>query len=167
MSNTSLFNFKGHDVRTVEIGGQPWFVGADVCDCLGLRPAPSNGSYQNHHKRLAGVDLNLSTVQQPNGQRIRMALVSESGLYKLVLRSDKPEAKDSQNWVTRIVLPAIRKDGGYVQGEEHVPSGAMTEITLSSARVIGAASRLRTGNFAPQPVPRHQPWPSLALPDVP
>jgi prophage antirepressor-like protein len=47
-----------------------------------------------------------------------MRLISESGLYKLVLRSDKPEAKAFQDWVTRTVLPAVRKDGAYVAGEE-------------------------------------------------
>ncbi|WQP07344.1 hypothetical protein U8C45_16845 [Sinorhizobium meliloti] len=46
------------------------------------------------------------------------------------MRSDKPEAKEFQNWVTRVVLPAIRKDGGYIHGEEHVVSGAMTEDEL-------------------------------------
>lgn len=64
-----------------------------------------------------------------------MSVVSESGLYKLVMRSDKPEAKDCQNWVTRVVLPAIRKDGSYIQGEEHVVSerhvaGVMSEDEL-------------------------------------
>lgn len=47
-----------------------------------------------------------------------MKLISESGLYKLILRSDKPQARLFQNWVTRDVLPAIRKDGAYVMGEE-------------------------------------------------
>ena len=45
-------------------------------------------------------------------------IISESGLYKLIMRSDKPEAKGFQDWVTKVVLPAIRKDGGYVQGEQ-------------------------------------------------
>lgn len=50
-------------------------------------------------------------------------LISESGLYKLVLRSDKPEAKPFQDWGTKVVLPAIRKDGGHVLGEEKVVTG--------------------------------------------
>ena len=52
--------------------------------------------------------------------------VSESGLYKLVMRSDKPEAKAFQKWVTRTVLPAIRRDGGYVAGEN---GGDVTEVS--------------------------------------
>ena len=46
-------------------------------------------------------------------------IVSESGLYKLILRSDRPEAKRFQDWVTCDVLPAIRKDGGYILGDAH------------------------------------------------
>ncbi|WP_418314504.1 Bro-N domain-containing protein [Roseomonas gilardii] len=52
-----------------------------------------------------------------------LALISESGLYKLIMRSDKPQARAFQDWVTRDVLPAIRKDGMYVMGEEKVRSG--------------------------------------------
>lgn len=51
-------------------------------------------------------------------------LISESGLYKLTMRSDKPEAHQFQDWVTREVLPAIPKDGMYVAGEEKVKTGA-------------------------------------------
>ena len=56
------------------------------------------------------------------GARV-VALISESGLYKLVMRSDKPEAREFQDWVTRVVLPAIRKDGAYIQGEAKVVTG--------------------------------------------
>ncbi|MDQ7835598.1 MAG: BRO family protein [Humidesulfovibrio sp.] len=53
----------------------------------------------------------------------KVAVISESGLYKLIMRSDKPAAKRFQNWVTREVLPALRKDGMYVMGEEKVKTG--------------------------------------------
>lgn len=56
-----------------------------------------------------------------------MVTILENGLYKLIMRSDKPEARDFQNWVTRVVLPAIRKDGAYIIGEEKVSSGEMDE----------------------------------------
>jgi hypothetical protein len=62
-----------------------------------------------------------------------LVCVSESGLYKLIMRSDKPEAKDFQDWVTRVVLPAIRKDGGYVMGEEKVATGEK-QVFLSVVR---------------------------------
>lgn len=63
-------------------------------------------------------------------------IISESGLYKVATRSDKPEARKFQDWVTRDVLPAIRKDGEYIQGEEKakiVPSEGLPEIRLTFA----------------------------------
>ncbi len=61
-----------------------------------------------------------------------LTLISESGLYKLIMRSDKPEAKSFQNWVTRDVLPAIRKDDMYVQGEEKVKTGEAAFLSFLS-----------------------------------
>lgn len=61
------------------------------------------------------------------GRASRLAFDSESGLYKLIMRSDKPEARKFQDWVTREVLPAIRKDGLYVAGEEKVRTGGISE----------------------------------------
>ncbi|ROM37140.1 hypothetical protein BK646_19235 [Pseudomonas protegens] len=57
-------------------------------------------------------------------------ILAESGVYKLVMRSNKPEAKAFQDWVTRVVLPAIRKDGAYVMGEEKVATGELSEDEL-------------------------------------
>ncbi len=98
--------------------GVPWFVAADVCKILGL----TNTTVALHHLAPAEktkADLGMRG-QWPN-------LISESGLYKLVMRSDKPEARQFQDWVTRDVLPAIRKDGAYIMGEEKVASGEMDE----------------------------------------
>ncbi len=63
-------------------------------------------------------------------------IISEAGLYKLVMRSDKPEARAFQDWVCGVVLPAIRKDGAYIQGEEKVATGEMSEdefVVLTAA----------------------------------
>lgn len=57
----------------------------------------------------------------------RITLISESGLYKLIMRSDKPEAKEFQDWVTKTVLPANRKDGVDIMGGEKVATGKMSE----------------------------------------
>lgn len=72
--------------------------------------------------------------QQSLGLRGRAPwLVNESGFYKLVLKSRKPEARKFQDWVTGVVLPAIRKDGGYIVGEEKVATGEMTPSPNESA----------------------------------
>ncbi|WP_394116904.1 BRO-N domain-containing protein [Xanthobacter lutulentifluminis] len=102
-------------MRVVDIGGEPWFVAADVCRALGMRADATNGSFQNHYRRLATDERRSSP---PSVLITRGTLISESGLYKLILRSDKPQAKPFQDWVTRVVLPAIRKDGGYIVGED-------------------------------------------------
>ena len=76
---------------------------------------------------MSGSVEKLFAFRQPS-----LLSVSESGLYKLIMRSRKPEAKKFQNWVTGTVLPAIRKDGLYVRGEEKVSAGEMDleELTL-------------------------------------
>ena len=77
------------------------------------------------------LDTSELTVKKIEGFRgTGVSLVSESGLYKLVLRSNKPEAKPFQDWVTKTVLPAIRKDGAYIMGEEKVATGEMSEDEL-------------------------------------
>lgn len=131
MSQVQKFNFGLMDLRVIELDGQLWFVLKDVCDALGLRPTPSNGSYQVHYKRLAKTELSVAVLRlPPNGQTTRYKLVNESGLYKFVMRSDKPQARAFQDWVTRVVLPAIRKDGAYVLGKEKVATGEMDEDEL-------------------------------------
>ena len=130
MNQVQTFGFGLVDLRVVELDGQSWFVAGDVCVCLGL-VAAGNRSCQNHYRRLAPDELSIATVELANGLTMRKSkLISESGLYKLVMRSRKPEAKAFQEWVTRVVLPAIRKDGAYVMGEEKVATGELSEDEL-------------------------------------
>ena len=107
MEDLRTWNFEDHEVRTVEIDGEPWFVGKDVATVLG---------YQNGSKALSDhVDeedkLNnesLSSLGQRGGW-----LINESGLYSLILSSKLPNAKAFKRWVTSEVLPTIRKTGSY------------------------------------------------------
>lgn len=81
----------------------------------------------------------------------KMKIISESALYKLIMRSDKPEAKVFQDWVTRDVLPAIRKDGMYVKDEEKVLTGELSleEMTLKVLEGLQSkVSRLTAENDA-------------------
>lgn len=131
MNQVQNFTFGLMNIRVIEQEGQPWFVAADVCECLGLKADNQNRSYQNHYRRLAQDELSLGRVRPASGRGTSTAkLISESGLYKLVMRSNKPEAKAFQDWVTRVVLPAIRKDGAYVMGEEKVATGELSEDEL-------------------------------------
>lgn len=140
MSNqVSLFKFEnGAEVRVVHDGGSLWFVAKDVCEVLGLTDD------RNHLKKLADDERriiqrsNVNLVYGSSFPNRGANCVSESGLYKLIMRSDKPEARVFQDWVTGTVLPAIRKDGAYVMGEEKVVTGELDEdaIILKAMQIL-------------------------------
>jgi len=107
-------------ILTVEIDGAPWFVAADICRVLGRT---------NPTMALRALDSDEQTLIRNEGQGRGGApswkAINESGLYRMVVRSTKPEVRKFQDWVTREVLPAIRKGGAYVMGEEGKPSGTL------------------------------------------
>lgn len=95
-------------IRVVEQNGEPWFVAADVCRALGLGWDKTNRVYApSRLMRHLRPDEKASNQIANSGQK--KILVTESGLYRLVMRSDKAEARAFQDWVTRDVLPALRK----------------------------------------------------------
>ena len=102
-----VFNFEKQDVRVVMKGGEPWWVAKDICDILELN---------NITEALRGLDTDelTSEILKSGGQGREMRLVSESGVYTLIMRSNKPEAKRFRKWVTSEVLPTIRKHGAYL-----------------------------------------------------
>lgn len=110
----NTFDFQGHTLRTIDRDGEPWFCGADILTIL-YGYAAGIGS---HYRK-------LDADEQAKVKRIHLGMkagrdvtvVSESGLYKLIMRSDKPQAREFQNWVTRDVLPSIRRTGGYLLNE--------------------------------------------------
>lgn len=88
--------------------GEPWFVARDVCEVLGFAKNPCNRSYGNHLARLEKSEVRvhlLATTRLGRVAHRKQQIVSESGLYKLIMRSDKPQAKAFQDWVTKEVLP--------------------------------------------------------------
>lgn len=103
---TFVFPVSNHEVRSLTIDGEPWFVAKDVCDVLEL----GNVSAALH--RLDVTEKGINSIDTPGGAQ-RMGIVSESGLYTLIIRSDKPNAVDFRRWVTGEVLPSIRRTGSY------------------------------------------------------
>ena len=127
MSNAlQVFSYNGNNVRTVEKNGDIWFVAKDVCDVLGL------GNVTEALRNLDDDEL-TSEILNSGGQGREMRLMSESGVYALVLRSNKPEAKNFSRWVRKEVLPQIRKTGQFSINHEQpaLPSGV-----LDGARLI-------------------------------
>ncbi|NOD31489.1 BRO-N domain-containing protein [Ruegeria atlantica] len=104
-------------IRVVEIDGNPWFVARDVYLVLFGRTTSINSAkaLSSNEKRVLlkrGLSATDALTSLFTGTQYRLALVSESGLYKIIMRSNKPEAHAFQNWVTQVVLPSIHKDGG-------------------------------------------------------
>jgi prophage antirepressor-like protein len=100
------FDFNGFEVRTLGTWDAPLFVAADVCAALGIVDV------SNACKNLDDDEKGAATVRTPGGNQELLA-VSESGLYSLILRSRKPQAKNFKKWITSEVIPSIRKTGSY------------------------------------------------------
>ncbi|MER5388357.1 BRO family protein [Saccharopolyspora sp. NPDC002686] len=103
---TTLWDYHGARVRTVVLGGEPWFVAADVCAVLGYAHTASA------LRGLRPAEKGVRRVHTPGGEQ-DVTLINEPGLYRLVMRSNRPEAEAFQDWVTGEVLPAIRRTGRY------------------------------------------------------
>lgn len=132
--------FKSSEFGTIramrDTNGEPWFVAKDVCDALGVA---------TNHLREQGRGLDddeVSTLPNWEGKGAAPLIVSEAGLYSLVLKSRKPEAKRFRRWVTHDVLPALRRDGAYVASD-----GTEDDATLM-ARALIAAERTIERNKA-------------------
>ena len=111
-SALKLFENPQFRVRVIMRCAEPWFVAKDACDCLTL--TDTNKACQNlddDEKQVVTRDFDPELFSESKAQAI--TLVSESGLYTLIMRSNKPEAKVFRKWVTSEVLPSIRKTGGY------------------------------------------------------
>lgn len=100
------FPFTGAQVRAVLIDGEPWFVAADVCAILGY--AHQGSALRMLRDRQKGEH----PMHTPGGLQ-DLKVISEPGLYRLVMRSNRPDAEAFQDWVTDVVLPEIRRTGGY------------------------------------------------------
>ena len=101
-----VWNYESSEIRTVQINGEPWFVLSDVCKVLEL------SSPHKVAERLDGDEKGRNQIPTLGGVQ-EMTVVNESGLYAVILRSDKPQAKPFRKWVTSEVLPSIRKHGSY------------------------------------------------------
>lgn len=111
------FDFRGASLRTLtDEEGEPWFIAKDVCDILGMSN-PSMAVIALDKDEVAQIDPK-DYLGSENRSNQAVNIVSEPGLYKLIMRSRKPEAKEFQRWVTHEVLPQIRKTGGYIPTSE-------------------------------------------------
>lgn len=131
MNEITSWNYEGAEVRTVQIDGEPWFVLADICRELEI----SNSRMVS--ERLESDEL-MSAKLTSGGQRREMTIINESGLYTVILRSDKPQAKPFRKWVTSVVLPSIRKHGAYMTDQ------ALEKALTNPDFLIQLATQLKT-----------------------
>lgn len=115
--NVRQFEFHNIMLRVLEDKHQSWFVARDICQALDFQTNVTVYLKKLDRDEVRRVSRNVLDMR-PGGRPV--PVVSESGLYKLIMRADSPAAKEFQDWVTRAVLPAVRRDGMYVQGEETV-----------------------------------------------
>lgn len=106
-----IFNYNEKQIRTVTIDCEPWFVLKDVCVALGI------ANDRNVAARLDEDEKGVRLIDTPGGKQ-QMSVINESGLYHVMLRSDKEVAKPFRKWITADVLPTMRKTGGYVANED-------------------------------------------------
>lgn len=110
MNELLMLNYNETDIRTIEREDGLWWVLADVCKVLGLSDTGKTA------ERLESDELTRTKLVS-GGQEREMYIINESGLYNVIIRSDKPEAVPFRRWVTHEVLPSIRKHGAYMTPE--------------------------------------------------
>jgi prophage antirepressor-like protein len=118
------------ELRTVEISGEPWFVGKDVATALGY--SDTFGALKKHVDAADKQNCQNDSFDTPRG----MTIINESGLYSLILSSKLPSAKEFKHWVTAEVLPSIRKNGAYIRNQENMTPAEIVARGLIAAQKI-------------------------------
>ena len=137
------FDFNERAVRCIMKDGEPWWVAKDVCDVLGIQNARDAISVLDEDERNT-VGISDGIRGNPN-----MNIISESGLYTLILRSNKPEARPFRRWVTHEVLPVLRKTGSYSLDENLMRLIKLSRGNVSKAfmeRLVSKAAGLAGGH---------------------
>lgn len=131
-----LQQFQGHSIRIVQENGETRFVLKDLCAVLGL------GTPAAVAKRLDEDEKGMNLIHTPGGEQ-RLVTVNESGLYAVILRSDKPVAREFRKWVTNEVLPALRQTGTYTiqQAAPALDLAPLQQIVNLTAAAINASEQ--------------------------
>lgn len=148
MNELKVFNYQSNEVRTVMKSGEPWFVLKDVCGVLGVI------DHKSVVRRLDDDEKGVAQILPLSGKGgvQETTIINESGLYNVILRSDKPEAKPFRKWVTSEVLPSIRKTGQYsTNAISDSTRQALAEAKLNNSRARVASVWLKIAKDNPIP----------------
>ncbi|MER7765919.1 Bro-N domain-containing protein [Kitasatospora sp. NPDC096140] len=156
----SSFPVTGQPIRVVMIDGEPWFATADVCRVMGRRnPATAVYGLEPHQHRT--VDLRSVTAQQMEGYddsagqkpyrrgNPLLGLVSEAGLYSLLMRSDKKSARPFRAWVTEELLPSVRRGDTDVPTQQRRMAETLAEAIGQQVQIVAEID--------------HEDWPGLTV----
>lgn len=138
MNEVQLFNFENHEVRSLLLNNEPWFIGKDVADVLGY--SNSRKALNDHVDAEDKEVLTSRNVTLENIPNRGITVVNESGLYSLILSSKLPSAKKFKRWVTSEVLPALRKTGQY-QVKELSGQELMAKALIEAQSVLAAKDK--------------------------
>mgnify|MGYP002511873709 CR=1 FL=1 len=125
MNELQIFNYRDTPLRTVEKDGELWWALKDVCEALEIVDSKSVP------RRLEPDEVDKIPLQDSRGHTQETYIVNEPGLYNVILRSNKPEAKDFKRWVTHEVLPSIRQKGTY-----SVPAMSPAQLIAAQAQLL-------------------------------
>ena len=143
-------------VRTVEIDGEPWFVGKDVAEALGYK-----NTKDALGKHVDAEDKRGSRFTTPGGKQ-EVTIINESGLYSLILSSKLPGAKEFKHWITHDVIPSIRKTGGYTlkpkpmtEYQQMMADTRRRNARVQSARILTQLAKQYKGSTYEQVLNAH------------
>lgn len=134
MNNLQEFNFRGNNVRTVQINNEPYFVGKDSAMAIGYTELSSRNALKAHVKPKYKKECQINT---PSGKQT-MIVISEPGMYQLASQSKLADAEEFQDWVYEDVLPTIRKHGAYLT------DSAIEQTLTDPDYLIKLATQLKT-----------------------
>ena len=140
MNNIKIFESEEFgSIRATAINGEPWFVGKDIADKLGYEnPQKALRDHVDDEDRIMGERNVTPSITDSIGREQFPIFINESGIYSLILSSKLPSAKRFKRWVTSEVLPSIRKNGGYIAGQE-----TLTDEELLSKALLVAQNKIR------------------------
>ncbi len=119
----TLFKFEGNSVRVVDKNGNPWFIANEVCRLLSI------ANVSDAVGRLDEDEKDDVVISDAVGKANKHLIINESGLYALIIRSNKPDAKRFRKWVTSEVLPSIRKTGSYHVDGRSISKSVRNQLT--------------------------------------
>ena len=157
MGQLEVYEFPdtGQQIRTILRGDDPWFVAVDVAAALGIANARDAVS------RLDESEKGVGETDTPGGRQ-RVTVISEAGLYRLVMRSNRPDAVRFQMWIAHEVLPAIRRTGGYTVPARQLPRTFAEALELAARQAREIESQ--TAELAAI-APQAEAWEMLASAD--